>query len=174
MPDLIFDNLGTRENSTVTGNTVKRAFGTGGASGNSAHRRGVQVCNHDAAYALFVKLVAANASLPTITATDHDFKVQPGDTETFPVGSGVDLCILNSSDGSEICNNSCMKTVDHWVEVKDIIPPLPGGFRFAAKIRTSQPTEFTIGEYWGRTSLEAERKAEAAWTDFWNSRTGAE
>jgi len=100
MPDLIIDNLGTRENATVTGATVKRAFGTSGASGNSAHRRGVQVCNHDATYALFVKLVAANASLPDITATDHDFKVQPGDTQTIPVGAGIDLCLLNSSGGA--------------------------------------------------------------------------
>lgn len=100
MPDFIIDNLGARENGTVTGTTVMRPFGSASASGNSAHRKGVQITNHDATYALFVKLVAANANLPAITATDHDFKVQPGDTQTFAVGSGVDLCILNSSGGA--------------------------------------------------------------------------
>jgi hypothetical protein len=100
MSELIIDNLGTRENATVTGSTVKRAFGSASASGNSAHRNGVQITNHDATYALFVKLVAANATLPTLTGTDHDFKVQPGDTQTFTVGPGIDLCILNSSGAS--------------------------------------------------------------------------
>lgn len=100
MPLQTIDNLGTRENSTVTGATVKRAFGSSGASGNSAHRRGVQITNHDATYALFVKFVAANASLPSMSATDHDVKVPPGDTEQIPAGSGIDICLLNASGGS--------------------------------------------------------------------------
>lgn len=100
MTDSIVQNLGARETATVTGTTVKRAFGSGSASGNSAHRKAVQVTNHDAALALFIKLVAANASLPTISATDHDFKIQPGDTLNVPAGSGIDLCLLNSSGAS--------------------------------------------------------------------------
>lgn len=100
MPLQTIDNLGTRENSTVTGATVKRAFGSSGASGNSAHRRGVQIANHDATYALFVKLIAANASLPTITAADHDFKVPPGDTELIAAGPSIDVCLLNASGGA--------------------------------------------------------------------------
>ncbi len=102
-------NLGSRENSTVTGATVKRLFGTASASGNSAHRSAVQICNHDATYALFLKLVAANAALPTISSTDHDFKVQPGDSQSLPAGSGIDVCILNSSGGSTATSYSALE-----------------------------------------------------------------
>ncbi len=95
-----FQNLGARETSTVTGLTVKRALGTSSASGNSAQRTGVLLCNHDSSLFIFAKLVAANAALPTISPTDHDYKVSPGATLAIAAGAGIDVCIVNSSGGS--------------------------------------------------------------------------
>jgi hypothetical protein len=103
------DNLGKRETTTVTGTTVKRLFGSSGATGNTPNRSAVQICNHDSTYSIFLKLVAVNASLPSISATDHDFKLQPGDTQVIPVGAGVDVCILNSSGASTATNYSALE-----------------------------------------------------------------
>lgn len=92
-------NLGSRETSTVTGVAVKRLFGSSGASGNSPSRAGVQICNHDSTLALFAKLVQANAALPAISATDHDYRIPPGDSLFVPAASSVDVCLTNSSGG---------------------------------------------------------------------------
>lgn len=97
---LSLENLGKRETSTVTGSTVKRLFGASNATGNSPLRKGVQVCNHSPAYALRLKLVAKNATLPTVSASDFDYLVLPGSTVLIPVGEGIDVCALNSSGAS--------------------------------------------------------------------------
>jgi hypothetical protein len=102
-------NLGKRETSTVTGSSVKRLFASGSGSGNSVHRTAVYVCNHDGTSRLFVKLVAKNAALPTISGIDHDFAVQPGQTLCLPVGEGIDACILNSTGEATATNYTAIE-----------------------------------------------------------------
>jgi len=59
-----------------------------------------------------------------------------------------------------------MEFTDHYIDINDIIPPLPGGYKFEAKVIVSFGDESIPHKKlpfvaWGKTEAEADQKAEA-------------
>lgn len=83
--------------SLAAGNSATRIFGTGAASGNSSHREGLVIVNHDVARTLWVKLVGAGATLPSIAANSHDYAIPPRQSLELRIASSIDACIQNDT-----------------------------------------------------------------------------
>jgi hypothetical protein len=93
------DNLGRREATTLATATTQRLFASL-ASVPPANRQAINLNNCDSSAELYVTMVAAGASAPSVSATDNDLIIPPKGSRQLQVGSAIDVWIRQSGAGT--------------------------------------------------------------------------